>query len=347
MLAIAVSGTAAAQRPAWQVTPSHWNVSTPEAQGMDPAILEEAFREAASWDYILSLLIVKNGYLVGERYYNGCRADALVPVYSAAKSVTSALVGIAISEGFIDGIDQPIRDFFPEAPSFAQNPEKGRITIRHLLTMQAGIEEESRISNAMKRSPDMTAAILAAPLRFTPGSGFLYSTHGSHLLSVIIARATGKNTVYYAREKLFRPLGIQSLRWVSDQNGYTFGGAGLSLTARDMARFGYLYLKKGSYDGRQIVPAAWVDQSVKNHRDYTEPWREMREVGYGFHWWTGRFDEHRMFFASGFGGQWIVVVPDLDLVIVAAMNAAMERNWENMSSFIPVMYRLILPAAGG
>jgi len=118
---------------------------------------------------------------------------------------------------------------------------------------------------------------------------------------------------------------------------------GLYLAARDMARFGYLYMENG-YLNQQIVPSEWVEFSVQNYRDYTEPWEEMEDVGYGFQWWTGRFDEYPIYFASGFGGQWILNVPDLNMIIVATMNAFTENNWQQMASLIPIIYNNILPA---
>jgi CubicO group peptidase (beta-lactamase class C family) len=321
----------------------NWPTSSPAEQGMDWNILKGAFDEVKQKSYMYSLLVVRNGYLVAEGYYNGRDKNTMDMIFSATKSFVSALIGIAIQEGYIDSLDQKMMDFFPEYDTPDLDPRKREITIRHLLTMQSGFDQETNLSG-VDTAPNMIAAIIASELRFDPGTDFLYSTHGSHILSGILTKATGMSTLAYAFQKLFTPLGIRSMYWSADQNGVTFGGSGLYLTPRDMARFGYLYLKEGFVDQQQIVPADWIVTSVQNYRSYREPWKEMDDVGYGFLWWTGRFGSYPVYFASGFGGQWILNVPDLDLIVVATMNAFMEVDWQNMESLIPIIHNYILPA---
>ncbi len=325
-------------------TSYNWPTSSPEAQGLDGDILKGAFDEAGKKSYMYSLLVVKNGFLVSEAYYNYRDENTMDLIFSATKSFVSALIGIAIEEGFIDSLDQKMMDFYPEYDNSNLDPRKRDITIRHLLTMQSGFDHESNIGGTVDTAPNMIAAIIASELRFDPGTDFIYSSHGSHILSGIITKATGMSTLNYAVEKLFTPIGVQTMVWSTDQNGVTFGGSGLYLSPRDMARFGYLYMENGYLDLKQIVPAEWIEHSVQNHRNYTEPWEEMDDVGYGFQWWTGRFDEYPVYFASGFGGQWILNVPDLNMIIVATMNAFTENNWQQMESLIPIIYNNILPA---
>jgi len=325
-------------------TSYNWPTSSPEAQGLDGDILKGAFDEAGKKSYMYSLLVVKNGFLVSEAYYNYRDENTMDLIFSATKSFVSALIGIAIEEGFIDSLDQKMMDFYPEYDNSNLDPRKRDITIRHLLTMQSGFDHESNIGGTVDTAPNMIAAIIASELRFDPGTDFIYSSHGSHILSGIITKATGMSTLNYAVEKLFTPIGVQTMVWSTDQNGVTFGGSGLYLSPRDMARFGYLYMENGYLDLKQVVPAEWIEHSVQNHRNYTEPWEEMDDVGYGFQWWTGSFDEYPVYFASGFGGQWILNVPDLNMIIVATMNAFTENNWQQMESLIPIVYNNILPA---
>ena len=328
----------------WLGSPFNWPTSSPEGQGLDWNILKVAFEKAGNKSFMYSLVIVRNGCLVAERYYNDRNKNTLDMIFSATKSFTSALIGIAIQEGHIDSVDQRMIDFFPEYDNHDLDPRKKNITIRHLLTMQSGFDHESNIGLEVGLSPNMIAAIIASELRFDPGTDFLYSTHGSHVLSGVITKATGKSALEYAIEKLFTPIGVQTMYWTSDQNGITHGGSGLYLTPRDMARFGYLFMEKGYLDVQQIVPADWIALSVRNHRSYQEPWKEMDDVGYGFQWWTGSFDQVPLYFASGYGGQWIINIPDLDMIIVATMDASTEIGYQHMESLIPIIYNHILPA---
>ena len=172
----------------------------------------------------------------------------------------------------------------------------------------------------------------------------MYSTHGSHLLSAIITKATGVGTLAFAQASLFSKIGVHSVAWAKDKNGINYGGAGIFLTPRDMARFGYLYLRNGFIDGKQIIPADWIEKSIQNYRGYIAPWKEMDDVGYGYHWWTGRFNKYSVYFASGYGGQWILNIPDLDMIIVTTMNADTEKDWNQMESLIPIISNFIIPS---
>ena len=336
--------TPTGHEPAPQNRPYEWKTSTPAEQGLNPDILSKALDEAREKSYYYSLLIVRNGYLVAEEYYLDEDKNTRAFTFSVTKSYISALVGIAIQKGYIDSVDQKLLDFFPEYVNEDTDPRKFNITIRHLITMRAGFDHERNIGRTMMQAENLIAAIIASKLRFDPGAYFLYSTHGVHLLSAILTKATGMSTLAFAKKVLFEPMGAESVDWLTDQNGIFLGGAGMFLTPRDMARFGYLYLKNGMLDGQQIIPSGWIKESVTNHRDYVQDWKEMNDVGYGYLWWTGRLNQHSIYFASGIGGQWILVIPDLDMVVVATMNEATEKGNEQMESFISIVYHHILPA---
>ena len=329
---------------AWQEVSFDWPVSTPSEQGMDNNVLEEALTEASRRTFVRSLLVVRNGFLVAEAYFSGGHQHGFASTYSVTKSITSALVGLALYEGYIDSIDQRMLDFFPEYDN-PDDERKNDITIRHLLTMQSGYDEETRLSSEVDTATNTIAAIIQSDLQFDPGSEFLYSTHSTHLLSAIVLNATGMNSVEYAKARLMRPIGIDSIIWTTDYNGITYGGAGLWMTPRDMARLGYLYLRGGRLNGRQVLPADWIDLSTQNHRSQTGQWDEMVDVGYGFLWWTGEIQSHSVFFASGYGGQWILVVPAIDMVVVSTTNAYSEsRNFEQAEYLIELMDLYILPS---
>ncbi|MFC1627625.1 serine hydrolase domain-containing protein [Gemmatimonadota bacterium] len=322
-----------------------WEISTPQEQGVDSSILGNAFTETKKNPFMYSLLVVRNGYLIAEEYYRGRSRNTLDALYSATKSLTSALIGIAIERGYIDSLDQKVLDYFPDFDHENLDPRKRDITIRHLLTMQAGFDHEANIREEVDQASNTMEAIFNSDLRFDPGTDFLYSTHGSHLLSGIISRATSMSTSEFARQNLFHHLGIRSIMWPVDRNGIALGGAGLFMTPRDMARFGYLFLESGSLGPAEIISEGWVDLSVQNHRSYTEQWNEMADVGYGFQWWTGRLGQYPVHFASGYGGQWILIVPDLEMVVVTTMDGRTESNGMQMESIIPIVAEYILPAA--
>jgi CubicO group peptidase (beta-lactamase class C family) len=323
--------------------PYPWPVSAPEDQGLNPDVLQGALEIIENMDYVSSLLIVRNGYLVVEWYHHHT-ANTMNPVYSATKSVTSALLGIALEKGYIDSVDQKLEDYFQDELQSSTDPRKHDITIQHLLTMQAGFGEILTMPVYKKNWNNLLKIIIESPLQYDPGEDFCYSSHSAHLLSGIITRATGMSTLAFAQKHLFRPLGIQRVKWLTDGNGIHYGGSCLYLSPRDMARFGYLYLKNGLIDDKQILPSEWIETSVRNYRDFTEPWQEMEDVGYGYLWWTGRFGRYPVYFASGYGGQFILHVPDLDMVIVTTANADTETEWHQMVSLLSVVSNHILPA---
>lgn len=325
-------------------SPYKWETSDPEKQGLNSFILEKALSEIYRKSYYYSFLIFKNGYLVVEEYYNGQNAYIMNPIYSVTKSYISTSIGIAINQGYIESIDSKLLDFFPEYVDDDIDPRKFKITINHLLTMTAGFDHELKINNEMSQADNMIASIIASDLQFDPGSDFLYSTHGAHLLSGIIERATGMDTRTFLSNELLGPLGTEAFMWKKDQNGIYFGGAGMFLAPRDMARLGYLFLKDGKLEGKQIVDSTWIQRSTTNHRHYNEAWKKMNEVGYGHLWWTGKLQEHLLYFASGYGGQWILVIPDLNMVIVSTMNATTENDWEQMESLITIVNDYVITA---
>lgn len=268
-----------------------------------------------------SLLVVRNGYLVYERYFHGSYAAQENNIKSMSKSVLSVLTGIAIEEGRIEGIDDRVQRFFPEyfQPSF--DPRKFEITVEDLLTMRGGLEwsENTAVSWRMWSSRDWIRHMIESPLVSNPGEVFNYNTGLTHVLSGVLTRATGQSTLDYARTRLFEPLGMHCTRWSRDPMGYYFGGSEVWLTSRDLARFGLLALRRGSWEDRQIVSERWMHESTRVRvRTWGNP--EPGD-GYGYLWWTGLVHGYPMFYASGYGGQHIFVVPELDLVMVMTANS--------------------------
>jgi len=318
----------------------HWPESKPQAQGLDPALLEKAS------EYLIknkpasaSLLVVRHGSLVFERYYGGATRNDAGNVKSISKSVLSALTGIAIAERRIRGIDDRVDAYVPEAFAEVPDARAREIRLRNLLTMTAGLRwiENGKVTQDWIRSPDPNCFALSQPYLAAPGDKFEYSTALTHLLSTVLARATGKSTLDYAASRLFEPLGITCARW-DRFHGIHFGGAEMYLTPRDLARFGQLYLQNGRWGGRQLVPAEWV-------ADSTSP---KAKPYYGYLWWLHMPEGRRMICAQGVFGQYVCIVPDLDLVVVHTSAPASGRNANELPlDMIPrYLFKAVQPEPG-
>lgn len=301
-----------------------WQRATPEELGIDSQALAEAYTALHEQESgVNALVVVRHGQIAAEGYFAPFQPDSRQHVFSCTKSVLSALIGIALSEGHIESIDEPVLSFFPDATFDNVDKRKQQMTLRHLLTMSTGLEwhEEAPYTNdslgRMVRSGDWVQFILDQSMVAEPGAVFAYNSGVSHLLSAIIQQTTGEAAQTYAKENLFDPLGFPAVPWQTDRQGRAIGGWGLSLTAREMAKLGLLYLHEGAWEGEQIVPAAWVEQSTTQHIQ-----GEDEEHGYGFQWWIIPELSPRAFAALGLKGQRILVVPELDLVVVFASEDA-------------------------
>lgn len=331
------SGRTAAPAPEWQVRP-------PAEWGLDPERLAAAYRRAGQLGPLNGLLVARRGTLVAERYWDGMSSGRDVNVKSASKSVISALVGVALREGVLEGLDQRVAEFFPEHVDEDADPRKKSITIRDLLTMRSGLESTSfeNYGRWIARN-DWVEGVLEKPVVAEPGTRFIYSTGSSHLLSAILTRAAGTSTLQFARRHLFGPLGIDPGGWQQDPQGYYFGGNNLSLSPREMRRFGELYLNRGRWNGRQILPESWVRDSW---RVYTHSRRHG--YGFGYYWWTRSLAGHPVHYAWGYGGQFIFVIPELEMVVVATSTHQPETRGggAHLRDIYDLLRSEILPAAG-
>ncbi|MFW9968184.1 MAG: serine hydrolase domain-containing protein [Candidatus Thorarchaeota archaeon] len=295
-----------------------WRTSLPEEQGVNGSKLESAA------DFIIdsgarvrSMLVIYNGYLIFERYFMPALYDVddTHIIYSCTKSVTSSLIGIAIDKGYIDNTSQLLVDFFPDVYIDNLDSRKESITLEHVLTMTSGLEwdeesyDEPNDYFGMTNSENWVQYVLNKTMVADPGTTFYYNTGGSHLLSAIINRTTGMSTLDFASEHLFGPLGITAHPWVFDPQGIYFGGSALALRPRDMAKFGYLFLNQGEWDGEQIVSPDWIATSTDSHVTIYGG-----TFSYGYQWWINSPSGY--YSARGYQGQLIFVVPEEDLVVV-------------------------------
>ncbi|MEX2584373.1 MAG: serine hydrolase [Gemmatimonadota bacterium] len=309
--------------------------------GLDSALIAAAFDSAAELPRLRCLVIARHGDILAERCFRGPGLDEYANVKSVSKSVVSALVGIAISEGHLAGSDQAIFPFFERYLAGDTASTKRRITIGNLLSMQSGLERTSGGNyGRWVTSPNWVRYAISRPLVAEPGSSRLYSTGNTHLLSAIVTDATGMSTWEYAREKLGEPLGIRLPRWPADPQGIYFGGNEMRLTPRDMVRFGELYRNLGEIDGRQVVPSRWVEESLV-------PRSRSRYTGesYGYGWFMAEARGYPMFYAWGYGGQYIFVIPDLELTVVTTSNPDDPRTRGHNDAIMDLVGELIVPAA--
>lgn len=318
-----------------------------EAEGIDAQGLEAAVAWARDAGSVHSLLVERNGVLVAEAYFHGFDRDSLNVVWSVTKSFTSTLIGIAVDEGAIGSVDDPVGPYLTRVvPDLS--PQKQAITIRQLLTMSSGIPwVEGGLSSEYTEwmaSPNQVRYYLEKPVEHEPGTYFDYSDGGAHLAGVVLQEAVGMSSHAYASSRLFGPLAFEEAGWAEDKQGFSLGGVGLLLKARDMVKLGRLFLDRGAWNGAHVVSPTWVDEAtaaqISWDNESSDPSR-----GYGYFWWVYRCLGGPCFQASGYGGQVIVVVPHKQLVVVATSEwsggrAAANESWDRTDHLIQ---QLILP----
>lgn len=304
-----------AQEKAFPWPTKGWATSSPEEQGMSSERLARLV-EFGRFNDMDSVLVTRHGKIVLEATYAPFRTGLKHRVNSVTKAVISTLVAMAMRDGRLDSTDRRVVEFFGDRTIANLDERKQAITIRHLLDMTSGLEWTEGVSGfpvsyfAMERSPDWQQFILDQPMATAPGTVFYYDSGNSHLLSAILTKVAGKSALDYARETLFGPLGIDDVLWRADPQGISGGGAGLYMHPRDMAKIGYLYLRGGVWEGKQILPASWIEGVRKADVDMRERWAQ--DLRYGSQFWV--MPGRDAYFAVGYDRQLIVVMPKLDIV---------------------------------
>jgi CubicO group peptidase (beta-lactamase class C family) len=289
-----------------------WRSTTPEEQGMDSGLLSAMLGEILEENYAIdSVTIIRNGYMVTDVSIHPFSTTSKHNIYSCTKSVVSALVGIAIDQGYIEGLQQSVLSFFPQRTIANRDANKEAMTLEHLLTMTTGFQCQD--SYLYRWSGE-------------------YCNGASHLLSGIIHETTGMSANEYAEEHLFGPLGISDVDWSSSPQGISVGYSELRMHPQDMAKIGHLYLNEGRWDGVQIVPSAWVVSSTSQYISAT------LEDGYGYQWWV---DDSGMYLALGYRGQFVYVIPEKEMVVV--FTSSLDDN----DFYVPqtLLTEFIIPAA--
>jgi CubicO group peptidase (beta-lactamase class C family) len=305
--------------------------SSPEAQGV-PSSAILALVEAADKDIdsLHSIMIVRHGHVIAEGWWTPYNAKSPHSLFSLSKSFTSTAVGLAIAEKKLS-LDDEVLKFFPDdAPAEPSNNLKA-MRVSDLLRMSTGHETEP----ARKPNEPWTKTFLAHPVRFKPGTHFLYNTSGTYMLSAVVQKATGKTVLDYLRPRLFEPLGIDHPTWEASPQGITAGGYGLSIRTEDIARFGQLYLQKGKWQGKQLVPESWVEAATARQNANGSNPKSDWDQGYGYQFWRCRHGAYR---GDGAFGQYCIVLPEQDAVI------AITSGVRDMQPVLNLLWDKLLPA---
>lgn len=305
------------EQPAPDVPGAEWAVVAPEEHGIDPASLDTARTYAfADGMNTQAVVVVHDGAIVAEWYADGASADSWAASWSVAKSFTSALIGIAIEDELIPGVDEPMTTWFPEW----EGTQREAITLRDVLQMSSGLDwvesyspdavGESDIIQMVLGEEDQLAYAASQPSANEPGAVWSYSSGDTMLLSAVIEQATGMAAHEYAQEEIFDAIGMEQVEWWRDARGHTLTYCCVDTTSRGFARFGLLYARQGVWGDEQVVPRAWVEDSL-------EP-APASQGAYGYQWWLDQPDDlpEDTFSARGHDGQYIYVIPSLDLVVV-------------------------------
>lgn len=309
-----------------------WQYGAPKDHGLNGDVLESLH---ATYDttQILASVIFKNGHIVDEYYKDSYDKTSLFSLHSCSKSVTGALIGIAIDKGYIEGVDVPISKYFPQIAESDDNLLK-QVTIWHLLTHTSGFDSsDTEYWRKWRSSDNWVEFVLKRPITSTPGTVFNYSTGNTHLLAAILQKATGKTAYDFGKEYLFDLVGMDSVQCTMDAQGISDGGNGFSMTVYDMVKFGLLYYNEGLWGDRQIIPKQWVEQSTSLQFK-----RSSGSAHYGYQWWVRTFGKelYDAFFAQGHGGQYIFVIPELELIIAFTSNHTGSSNmyWQFVNDIV-------------
>ncbi|MEN8229809.1 MAG: serine hydrolase [Bacteroidota bacterium] len=329
-----------------------WDVSTPEDQGLDTTDVKEMYQVAAQMDNLYGLLLIKDGYLVAERYFNGKSVSTARPIASITKSYTSTLTGIALEKGYLTSLDQTMAEFFPEFDWESMDTLKSQITIRQILKMRSGYpwEEFSDYNDLLWSSfGDWLPLIEEIPLAYEPGNDYGYSNLMSHILGIIVSRAADTSLYDFAKRYLCEPLGVSIPVWWADSDGYNYGHGDIHSTARDLARFGELYLNEGLYKNTQIISSGWIVDALLPYsfdlygREIFDHFKQLN-MGY-MNWFSAVSGNYTVYFSWGHGGQHIFLIPDLNIIVVTTADYMPgqdgEKAWEKQKSITDMVGKYI------
>ncbi len=315
-----------------------WVAESPENLGFDESALQEVMNEAERLANFKALLIIRGGKLAVEEYWIGSNVNSLHHLRSITKNFTSSMIGIALEQGEIAAVDASLADYYPDL-----NTSKAAITIRHLLNMSSGLiwDEDTEVLDLIEgRITEPVSDQLSRELDTIPGTLFNYNSASTHVLADLLSKQSNLPFEHLVEDQLFEPLGIADYQWDRDPNGAVWGGFGLQLTARDLAKLGQLYLNSGHWEGQQVIPGSWV--SASSTEQILLP--RSSTAGYSNQWWISKSLNTQLFYGQGYGGQGLMILPDEQMVVVVFQEHLVSgeqsiRQWRNFidNVFLPLL----------
>jgi len=305
--------------------PYEWSEAKPETYGYNNKTLNQYYSKLTEWKRLRGLIVIKDDKLIIEKYFKSTDKYDAFNVHSITKSITSALIGIAIDKGIILGEEDKVMKYFPEYQQHVDSL-KNELTLKHLLTMKGGFAHWDAYSTPKECLVDIK-------INKMPGANFRYFTGSQALLSAVITKSSKQTTKGFAQEHFFELIGINNGFW-RFQKGYYCGGGESYYTTRDLARIGQLYLNKGKINSKEVISEAWIEKSFTNYSKSSNEFRTLddyKEEGYGYCWWLLNYQGHKIYTARGKGGQYLMVIPEIKvaIVIIQEWNLKKEFDVEN------------------
>ncbi|MBC3874057.1 serine hydrolase domain-containing protein [Undibacterium flavidum] len=325
------------------IAPDDWPMAAPASQGIADTAMQTFLVDAATIPQMRSLLVVRNAQLIGERYYADALSSDLRHVRSATKTVSSLLIGLAIRDGKISGVNATLASLLPKELAQLPNSVAGTITLEQILQMRTGQawDDDAHIPS-MFTEPNLASLALSLPISGLNPPAWNYNSASSHLPSPILAHAYGLSELEVATRNLFEPLGIKQVAWSHDATGNNHGSFGLQMRTRDFLKLAWLALDGGQWQGHSVVPASWIASSLTSSANLSA-FGSLTKIGYGYLWWTGTLGGHAISLAWGFGGQLAILVPDLRIAIATAMqwNIPLAQGEDSTNKLLSVIARFL------
>lgn len=325
-----------------------WPVASPEEKGLDGNLLEEAGLRAAQLENSYALLVARDGALVYEQYMRGRDHRSLLHLRSITKNMTGLLAGIAVEEGKLRREDL-ILEYFSDLPVATPHASWDSVTVDHLLNMLSGIQwdERTEVVSWLTNEYEPLENLFTREFSWEPGEQFNYSTAAVDLLGYVLEAATGTPLETYSFTRLAEPLGIENFEWERDLNGKVRAGTGLQLRPRDLAKVGLLFLQEGQWKNRQIVPREWVRRIRENSIPLSQFYPNLTDLSYQSLWWSDKVGDHRAYYGLGFGGQMLMSIPALELIIVSHHEhfVSFPKAEQQQTAFLREVFPLIIEAA--
>lgn len=316
--AAAVLGTGVGRVQAADATPFEWPTAPPESQGLSPGAMAEVLRDGAGVPGLRSLLVARNGVLVGESYYAGASVTDLLAINSVTKSVSSMLVGLALQKVAITGLDEPVARLIPDAAAKLPASAWSELTLAQILAGRTGLAFALTRGRELATAPDLAKFVLGLPAEVAVPSGWSYNDAAVALIAPILARAQGADLAALAARDLFAPLGIERFNWARDRQGNALAFGGLALRTRDLLKLAVMMLEGGRWRGAAVLPAAWVAEITQTRGPVTWQVEPVGNIGYGRLWFTGTLHGRQVVWGWGYGGQFALWVPELKLAVATA-----------------------------